>query len=259
MRIKSNYYDVIDYLQDFSDERIWMRSESTVWAKCEDMSKDPIEWNFIKDHNNRPYPHQINSGLFHTKNVYENASLYDACMEEDKELELFGMDATFVFAPTNLEIPVKLYARGKSKFENSITIKPGEPHEGDYPVSSIINIIDYKNALNNWIKEEYKSHIWKNSNKPVCWIQTTPWNGTHRTNFGWGRNNAILWMNPPLAMIPNLLDYFNSYEEIFQEIEQYLWNDVEMKDPMEGISNNDRIVGHGFDLKSSFRKEKKNA
>jgi hypothetical protein len=257
MRLKSSYYDVIDYLQDFSDERIWMRSESTVWAKCEDMSKDPIEWNFIKDHNNRPYPYQFNSNLFHTKNVYENASLYDACIEEDKELELFGMDATFVFAPTNLEIPVKLYARGKTKFEYSVTIKPGEPHEGDYPCGSILNIIDYKKALNDWIKEEYKSHIWKNSNKPVCWIQTTPWNGTHRTNFGWGRHNAILWMNPPLAMIPNLLDYFNSYEEIFQEIEQYLWNDVEMKDPMINITNDDRIVGHGFDLKTSFRKEKK--
>ena len=45
----------------------------------------------------------------------------------------------------------------------------------------------------------------------------------------------------------------------FQEIEQYLWNDVEMKDPMINITNDDRIVGHGFDLKSSFRKEKKNA
>lgn len=256
MKIKSKYYDVIDYIQDFSGERIWMREESTVWAKCEDTSKDPNEWNFIKDHNNRPYPYQFNSSLFHTKNVYENASLYDECMAEDKELEIFGMDATFVFAPTNLEIPVKLYARGKSKFENSITIKPGEPHEGDYPRG---RIIDYKKALNDWIKEEYKSHIWKNSNKPVYWIQTTPWNGTKRSQYGWDRNNAILWMNPPLAMIPNLLDHFNSYEEIFQEIEQYLWNDVEMKDPMINITNDDRIVGHGFDLKSSFRKEKKNA
>lgn len=255
MKIQSNYYDVIDYLQDFSDERIWRREESTVWAKCEDLHSNPIKWSFIKDHNNRPYPYQFNSSLFHTKNVYENANLYDACMEEDKELEIFGMDATFVFAPTNLEIPVKLYAKGKSKFENSITIKPGKPHEGDY----IGRIIDYKEILNNWIKEEYKSHIWKNSKTPVCWIQTTPWNGTHRTNFGWGRNNVILWMNPPLAMIPNLLDYFNSYEEIFQEIEQYLWNDVEQFNPMKDISNNDRIVGHGFDLKSSFRKEKKNA
>ena len=82
MRIKSNYYDVIDYLQDFSDERIWMRVESTVWAKCEDMSKDPIEWKFMKDHTNRPYPYQINSDLFHTKNVYENANLYEN--EEDE-------------------------------------------------------------------------------------------------------------------------------------------------------------------------------
>jgi hypothetical protein len=257
MRIKSNYYDVIDYIQDFSDERIWMREESTVFAKCEDLDTNPIKWKFIKDHNNRPYPYQFNSQLFHTKNVYENANLYDACIEEDKELKLFGMDATFYFAPTDLAIPVKLYARGKSKFENSITIKPGEPHSGDYPCAG--RIIDYKKALNDWIKEGYKSNIWKNSNKPVYWIQTTPWNGTKRSNYGWDRNNAILWMNPPLAMIPNLLDHFNSYEEIFQEIEQFLWNDVEMKDPMINITNDDRIVGHGFDLKSSFRKEKKNA
>ena len=96
MRIISNYYDVIDYIQDFSDERIWRRKESTVWAKCEDMYKEPIKWKFTKDHNNRPYPHQINLKLFFTKNVYENASLYDECMEEVKELKIFGMDATFV-------------------------------------------------------------------------------------------------------------------------------------------------------------------
>jgi hypothetical protein len=252
MRIKSNYYDVIDYLQDFLDSRIWRRSESTVFASCEDMNCNPIKWKFMKDHNNRPYPHQINSKLFHTKNVYENASLYDECIEEDKKLEIFGMNATFYFAPTNLEIPVKLYARGKTKFEYSVTIKPGEPHEGDY----IGRIIDYKEALKNWIKEEYKSNIWKDSIKPVCWIQTTPWNGTFRSK--WQGNEILLWINPALAMIPNLLDHFNSYEEIFQEIEQYLWNDVEMKDPMINITNDDRIVGHGLDLKSSFRKEKKN-
>ena len=252
MKIKSTYYDVIDYLQDFSDERIWSRTESTVLAKGEDLNTDPIKWNFWKDHNNRPYPYQFNTQLFHTKNVYENANLYDACMEEDKELQIFGMDATFVFAPTNLEIPVKLYARGKSKFENSITIKPGK-----HPLQNYVGrIVDYKKALNDWIKEEYKSSIWKNSIKPVSWIQTTPWSGTKRNNWG---SDLILWMNPPLAMIPNLLEHFNSYEEIFQEIEQYLWNDVEMKDPMKGITNDDRIVGHGFDLKSSFRKEKKNA
>ena len=59
MKIKSTYYDVIDYLQDFSDERIWSRTESTVFAKGEDLNIDPIKWNFWKDHNNRPYPHQF--------------------------------------------------------------------------------------------------------------------------------------------------------------------------------------------------------
>jgi len=30
-----------------------------------------------------------------------------------------------------------------------------------------------------------------------------------------------------------------------------------MQDSMKNITNDDRIVGHGFDLKSSFRKESK--
>ena len=46
-------------------------------------------------------------------------------------------------------------------------------------------------------------------------------------------------------------------EELYQEIETYLWSDVELKDPMKNIGNDDRIIGHGFDLKYSFRKEKK--
>lgn len=252
MRIISNYYDVIDYIQDFSDERIWRREESTIWAKLEDNHSNPNKWKFWKDHNNRPYSYQFNTSLFYTKNVYENPDLYDACKEDEEKLKIFGMDATFHFAPTNLEIPVKIYARGKSKFENSIVIKEGVLHEGDYVGAPIS---EYKNALNEFFKETFKSSIWKNSIKPVSWIQTTPWSGTKRNNCG---TDLILWINPPLMMIPNLLNYFNFYEEIFQEIEQYLWNDVEMKDPMINITNDDRIVGHGFDLKNSFRKEKKN-
>jgi hypothetical protein len=77
------------------------------------------------------------------------------------------------------------------------------------------------------------------------------WSGKH-SNF----DHNVIWINPHLVMIPNLLNYFDSYEHIYQEIEQYLWNDVEMKDPMINITNDDRIVGHGFDLKSSFRKGK---
>jgi hypothetical protein len=58
-------------------------------------------------------------------------------------------------------------------------------------------------------------------------------------------------------MFNELLNSFNSVEELYQEIETYLWSDVELKDPMKNIGNNDRIIGHGFDLKYSFRKEKK--
>jgi hypothetical protein len=75
------------------------------------------------------------------------------------------------------------------------------------------------------------------------------WNGK-QSNFDYN----VIWVNPPLVMIPNLLNYFDSYEHIYQEIEQYLWKDVEMQDAMKDIANDDRIVGHGFDLKKSFRK-----
>jgi hypothetical protein len=52
------------------------------------------------------------------------------------------------------------------------------------------------------------------------------------------------------------MNHFSNYEDLYQQIETYLWTDVELDDQMKNIGNSDRIIGHGFDLKSSFRKEK---
>lgn len=251
MKIQSQYYDVIDYLQDFNDERLFLRKESTVFCTVNNWKKTPMEFKFWKETDKRPAAHQLNSRFSCTPNVYENPNLHDTLKKEWEELSKFGHPAEFVFFPTNLKIPIKVYLKNHP---DNIIIKEYIKDNPHRCVGS--EIIGQENEFfkqfNDFIKKEYQSVIWKCSVKPVCCIIMRNWFGLE-SNF----DHNVIWINPPLVMIPNLFKYFDSYEQIYQEIEQYLWKDAEMQDPMKNISNNDRIIGHGFDLKSSFRKESK--
>lgn len=250
MKIKSNYYDIYDYLQDFGDDRVFLRRESTIFAEVMDWNSTPIKYKFWKDTDNRPLAKQINTKFYCTPNVYENPNLFDSVKEEMKKCKMFGHPAEFFFIPTNLRIPIKVYVRTNPE---NIVIKE---YERDNPHRTIGGEIlgqenEFFNQFNVFCKETYKSSLWKSSVKPISYIVMRDWDGKYSQMM---RN--LIWINPPLAMIPNLLNYFKSSEEIYQEIEQYLWNDVELKNPMESISNEDRIIGHGFDLKDSFRNVK---
>lgn len=250
MKIQSNYYDVIDYLQDFNDDKMFLRRESTVFAEVIDWHSNPEKFKFWKDTDKRPLAKQINTKFYCTPNVYENPNLFDEVKQEAKELETFGHPAEFFFIPTNLRIPIKVYVRANP--ENIVIKEYKKDNEHRTVGGEIIGVENhFFEQFNEFCKETYQSFIWKCSVKPVCYIVMRDWNGKYSQ-----MKRNLIWINPPLVMIPNLLNYFNSYEDIYQEIEQYLWNDVEMKDPMKGISNDDRIVGHGFDLKDSFRKRK---
>lgn len=253
MKIQSQYYDVYDYLQQFDDERTFLRKESTVFCEVADWNKNPMEFKFWKDTDKRPMVQQLNSRFHCTPNVFENPNLHDEIRKEWEELSRFGHPAEFIFFPTNLRIPIKVYLKNHP---DNIIIKEYNKDNKHRSVGG--EIIGQENEFfkqfNEFIKQSYQSFIWKCSVKPVCCIIMRNWNGK-QSNF----NHNVIWINPPLVMIPNLFNYFDSYEQVYQEIEQFLWNDVEMKDPMINITNDDRIVGHGFDLKSSFRKEKKNA
>lgn len=245
MKIQSKYYDVIDYLQDFDDEKIFLRQQSIVVGKVINWGTNPIKWQFAKTSNKEAFPCNFNSIFAPTKNVYDNPNLFDAVKKEQQEIENFGMRGTFHFLPTDLHIPIAIYVRN-----NNFVIKPdcstlAKPDHMSYSKLFQEEIIKY-------FETEYQSFIWKCAVKPTWFISCPLFNGTYIHSD----IQTTIWIHPPLAIIPNLLDYFSSYEMIFQEIEQYLWKDIESKDSMKNISNTDRIVGHGFDIKTSFRKEK---
>lgn len=247
MKIQSNYYDIIDYLQDYDDEKFFLRKESTVLAKVIDWKPRPPIWEIFKDTDKRPLPGQFNTAFSPTQNVYENENLFNAVKSEQKELEDFPMKGTFHFLPKKLTIPISIFIKNKT-----IVIKKQDSRKGfcDYNSASI----DFYNALDSFFKEHYQNFIWKCSVKPTWFITVPQYNHKHCHHNCY----TLIWIHPPLTMIPDLLNHFSSIEELYQEIEQYLWNDVEQINPMKNISNNDRIIGHGFDLKTSFRKERKN-
>lgn len=242
MKIQSKYYDVIDYLQDFNDEKIFLRQQSIVVGKVVDWSTNPIKWQFEKTSNKEALPYNFNLIFAPTKNVYDNPNLFDAAKKEQQEIENFGMRGTFHFLPTDLHIPITIYIRN-----NNFVIKP------DCSAVSKPDHMSYSNSfheeITKYFETEYQSFIWKCTVKPAWFITCPLFNGT----YIYSDIQTTIWIHPPLAIIPNLLDYFNSYEMIFQEIEQYLWKDIENKDLMQNISNTDRIIGHGFDIKTSFR------
>ena len=232
MKIQSNYYDIIDYLQDYEDEKLFLRKESTILAKVIDWKPNPPIWEIFKDTDKRPLPGQFNTAFCPTQNVYENENLFNAVKAEQKELEDFPMKGTFHFLPKKLTIPIS--RKGFCDYNSTN--------------------IDFYNVLDSFFKEHYQNFIWKCSVKPTWFITVPQYN--HKNCHP--RCYTLIWIHPPLVMIPDLLNHFSSIEELYQEIEQYLWNDVEQFNPMENISNNDRIIGHGFDLKISFRKEREN-
>lgn len=61
-----------------------------------------------------------------------------------------------------------------------------------------------------------------------------------------------VWANPPLVNFPFLFKE-ESYGQIFQRIEQYLFQDAD-KNKQKPISDILKIETHGFDKKTSFRK-----
>ena len=75
-------------------------------------------------------------------------------------------------------------------------------------------------------------------------------------DYSWYHNNLDIyniWVNFPLYRVEHLFKV--KKEQIYQDLELYLWNDNTI-DTMKNISNKDKIIQHGYDLKTSFRKEK---
>ena len=219
MRIQSKYHDVIDYLQDFTDDRIFIREEFFTCGHIIDYHTTPLTWYFDQKVTGKP----------------TNYYFIPAHGEQD-------IHGTFHFLPTDLKLKITLEVKN-----DKIIIKPRDIHDKRSERDFQSFTKDFQYRLNNYFNGCCISDNYKVSKKPICYITFS--------YSGWW---TCVWVNPPICMFNELLNNFNSVEELYQEIETYLWSDVELKDPMKNIGNDDRIIGHGFDLKSSFRKEKKN-
>lgn len=253
MKIQSNYYDIIDYLQDFTDDRIFLRRESMIKCRLQEWEDNFPKYIFEKCYDHQPNVEHINGVLSNPRCTY----LYKEELEKyQKEMELTPIKASFHFLPNpEICIPLDLYLHKG----NNITIK--ERKTSGFITKDAIFIgrgVDHDKALKDFFDKEFKSIAWKCSIKPVWYIVIQGVNEYHSKpqKISYDLSNENIWVNPPLAKIPNLMKYFKNYEDLYQQIETYVWMDIELDNPMKNIENDDRIIGHGFDLKSSFRKEK---
>jgi hypothetical protein len=257
MKIESPYYDIIDYFQDYEDDKVFLRKESAIFCDLMGWREKVAQYRFKKSYEHQPNIEHINLEYDMPLGIYLDSKQR---LEWQKYMESTPIKASFHFLPNpEICIPLDLYLKKVNNSTGNIILK--ERDSSEVVTSDPIFIgrrVDHDAALMEFFKTEYKSNNWKYSLKP-CWYIVI--RGVYRANYrkkelSFSLSNETIWVNPPLSKIPNLMQYFNGYTDLYQQIETYLWSDVELEDPMKDIRNDDRIIGHGYDLKTSFRREK---
>lgn len=238
MKIISDYYDCIDYLQDYSDPRTFVR-------------KSEVFHNYTSDRY-----------LLMKPSEYPYAQGYPASYLHDWISRLlFG----YYYwkrkpAPSPNYIPEDLesYCRFISFFNEDISccvkvtpnttkgdiITKDRPEWSDY----LFTEYDKQSTVASWILDwavEYNNQSTDNPN-----VQSKI---ASMLVLAAGVDTWII-TNPPLSKFSWIFEEHKP-EEVFQDIEQFLWSGVESA-TQRPVPNKIKVESHGFDSKKSFRKEK---
>lgn len=233
MKILSKYYDCIDYLNDYQSDNVFIRNQSLYNIFSE------YKLNNFRD---RTYQYQQSLNI---DDIFKNQlDWYNI-----DHLEIYGK---FIFLPNhNLDTSIKLNIYNVN---NNIQIKI-ELYQGK-------DQLTINNKLDKFINQIILKDLTINTDNKVrnqpCWfiIFDQEIRNIEKYNYTWYYNKADkynIWFNFPLYRIEHLFTI--KKEQIYQDLELYLWNDNNI-DTMKNISNKDKIIQHGYDLKTSFRKEK---
>lgn len=243
MKIVSDYYDCIDYLQDYSDPRTFVR-------RCEVFGTYTREARIL--HKASDY---ISCGTLYSEATW-------TLMNWFRELcrGYYWHRGTHYFSKAeSLPIPEDLNSKlvFVSMFDESLTstlsvrVREGchiwsdeRPSWSDFS----FEFVDNANTCLNWVKDWADSMNSKVSDNPNVQEKIT-----HFITFGKYEDTEVI-INPPLKKFPWIFEE-RKHEEIFQDIEQFLWKDVDLSE-QKPVTDKVKVESHGFDSKKSFRKEK---
>ena len=237
MKVISKFYDCIDYLNDYQDSNVFVRNDSCFY----------IQSNYAKNNfRDRIYNATPVESIQY---ILSNKLSYVNFIDQD-HIELYGK---FVFLPNReLDIPVKLLIYDINSKQPQLKI------ESYYAKNQLV----INSKLDKFINTELIPQITVKTdnsvrNQPVWFLifdNVLRNSEKHKTyQYDWYYNNLDwynIWFNFPLYRIEHLFKV--QKEQIYQDIELYLWHDNNI-DTMKNISDKDRIVQHGYDIKTSFR------
>lgn len=219
MRILDKYYDFYDVYQDYTDNRVFDRRGSFLLTKdaiCKQLYNKKGYWGKVSDN--------------HLILIQCGGTFW---------LELLTVTAKDSLNPTDFKVELIDHWRNYNKPNKLLVIEEIEGY--DAPLEDFGNEFDYDVIIKNTeiIKKDidtcnYSGHILSEN-----WIWV---------------NNKRVTLRKPILKASGLISVLDPFE-FFIAIEEYFSIEktkAEITEP-KGATNDDKIIMHGFDTKTSFR------
>lgn len=224
---KKDFYDYFGFGYDTSDDIIFLRFPE------EDNLNDTKYYKYLKKYiidRNHPFDDRLSDEYVI---MYTIAGIYPYCYI----IPVLTTHDTAIFAKQQIVIPYELTNKKVediNDFLKKIGQKirlPQEKHLSKYPINSI--------KESSWKDEEIFRHI----ETPVFLCYFNMISGRIIKN--------VIFNEQPTNWLKYIKDDLDK-RDVYTDIENYLWS---MKqDPIPEPDNETKIISHGFDLKTSFRK-----
>lgn len=241
MRIVSDYYDCIDYLQDYNDPRTFVRKSEVFHTYTANKyrlmkpSEHPYAQGYPASYM-RDWISQLRSGYYYWRGrePVPNPNYIP------EDLESYCLFISFF----NEDIGCRVKVTPNTTKGDIIT--KDRPEWSDYSFTKY----NKQNTVASWIRDWAVEYNNKPADNPNVQSKIT-----HMLVLTAGADTWII-ANPPLSKFSWILEEHKP-EEVFQDIEQFLWSGVESA-TQRPVPNKIKVESHGFDSKKSFRKEKEN-
>lgn len=224
---KKDFYDYFGFGYDTSDDIIFLRFPE------EENLNDTKYYKYLKKYiidRNHPFDDRLSDEYVI---MYTIAGIYPYCYI----IPVLTTHDTAIFAKQQIVIPYELTNKKVediNDFLKKIGQKirlPQEKHLSKYPINSI--------KESSWKDEEIFRHI----ETPVFLCYFNMISGRIIKN--------VIFNEQPTNWLKYIKDDLDK-RDVYTDIENYLWS---MKqDPIPEPDNETKIISHGFDLKTSFRK-----
>lgn len=247
MRLISDFHDYYDCVQGFDHERdiVYQRKTEELWSEVDFFNEEKEDrqksWGVFKHWLNRSYRY---NGDYHYDNVFSRLQRHKICFcgkiyvaysifLDGKETFFYDIDSVDKFIETQPKKVREQYLAKDKKYYKS-------QRERDCKRDSIAQ------RLSNQGKPSVAATYCQVNALPIV---ATPW-------------SVVLNGPNPINIVfsPNLKDYeffrIKDAYTAYQEIYQFMANVAFPNRPIPDVSDKDMIVAKGFDLKTSFRKEK---